>query len=69
MLLRASHRNVLLPIDCDNDDQVRALVAELTSVAIPITDVRASEAYRRAMTVVLAIRAIKAAAIREDVFL
>lgn len=49
------------PIDVSDNAAVDSLVAELTQAASPISDVRASEEYRRAMTAVLSGRAIRAA--------
>lgn len=49
-------------IDVSDPAAVRALAEQLTEIASPISDVRASQEYRRAMTTVLATRAIEAAA-------
>ena len=54
------------PIDCSNVDEVTAAVDELTSIANPISDVRAGREYRMAMTRVLAARAVRAAAQIEE---
>lgn len=50
------------PVDCTDAHAVAAAVAELTTVATPISDVRAGQDYRLAMTQVLAQRAVMAAA-------
>lgn len=50
------------PVDCGDDDAVRAAVTELVEVASPISDVRATKEYRQAMSIVLGERAVKAAA-------
>ncbi len=49
------------PIDVDDPDAISAVAAELTQIATPISDVRASQAYRQAMVKVLTERAIQAA--------
>lgn len=49
------------PIDVSEADAVQQLAEELTEIAAPISDVRATKQYRRAMTTVLAVRAINAA--------
>lgn len=49
------------PIDTADPAAVRALAEQLTAVTTPISDLRASQAYRNAMTAVLAERAITAA--------
>lgn len=51
-------------IDSNDEESVRELVAELTKVASPITDVRATAPYRQAMTEVLAARAVRTASAR-----
>lgn len=53
------------PIDCSDSSAVRSLVAELSNAASPISDVRATEEYRQAMTAVLATRAVLTASRNE----
>lgn len=48
-------------VDLTTDASIREVAQELTEVATPISDVRATEAYRREMVVVLTVRAIQAA--------
>jgi len=45
-------------IDVTDAGAVQALAEQLTNIASPISDVRATKEYRRAMTTVLAVRAI-----------
>lgn len=49
------------PIDVTDADAVQQLAEQLTDIASPISDVRATKEYRRAMTTVLTTRAITAA--------
>jgi len=49
------------PIDVADAAAVQQLAEQLTDIASPISDVRATKEYRRAMTTVLAARAITAA--------
>ena len=49
------------PVDPGDSDGIDAVIAQLVAVATPISDVRAGQSYREAMTAVLAKRAVLAA--------